>query len=54
MQPYFGREQFALTPLTLVQMVSWLFQLLLLFMFQSAMFNDMDNFDTTKVGIFFN
>ena len=43
MRPYSGCEQFALTALTLVQMVSWLFQLLI-FMFKSAMFCYSNNF----------
>ena len=38
-----------LVTLTLVRMVSRLFQLLLLFMFRSAMSCHVDNFDSTKL-----
>ena len=52
MWPQFGCKQFALTPLTLVRMVSWMFEILLSFVLKSAMFCHMDNFDSTKVSFF--
>ena len=48
MWPQYGCEQFALTSLTPAQMVSGLFQLVLLFMFRSTMFYHVDHFDSTK------
>ena len=51
MPPWFGHEWFALNPLTLVRMVSWLFQLLLLIMFKSAMFCHVDTLHSTYLII---
>ena len=45
-------SSFALTPLTLIRMVSWLFQLLFMFMFKSSMLCHVDNFDLVKLVIF--
>jgi len=52
MPPYSGHEWFTLNPLTLVRMISWLFQLLLLIMFKYAMFYHVDNLDSTYLIIF--
>ena len=41
-----------MTPLTLVQMVFRLFQVLLLFMLKFAIFCHVDNFDSTQLDIF--
>ena len=46
LQPY-GREQFALTPLTLILDGFLIVSTTLLFMFKYAMFCHVDNFDST-------
>ena len=52
MQPQYGHEQFALTPLTSVWMAFGLFEVLLLFMFKSAMSCYVDNFDSIALANF--
>jgi len=47
----YGCDQFVLTPLTIVRIVSRLFLLLLMFMFKFAMLCHVDNFDSTKLVV---
>ena len=52
MRPWSGHEHFAFSPLTLVWIVSRLFQLCLLFMLKFAIFCQVDTFDSTWLIIF--